>query len=219
MKTTYKSKIAPSEYDDGIIPVNVNISVTVIDVLSILEKDLQFILKFRLFMNWYDYRLSYHNLKTSKLLNSLSRDEVEKIWIPFIIFSNTENSEFTEGNKESEVSIIREGDFTESTLDITEERNIFVGKENRISFRQMYSKQFRCLFQLQLYPFDTQVQVDRCFSQNNLSSKYKTCSMDLSLRDIEMTTINLTPDQVTMQGDTVLVQYIVQSVELEKYEG
>ena len=68
-----------------------------------------------------------------------------------------ENSDFTEGNKESEISIIREGDFSESTLDITEERNIFVGKENRMSFRQMYSKQFRCLFQLQLYPFDTQV--------------------------------------------------------------
>ena len=93
-----------SEFDDGIIPVNVNLSVTVIDVLSILEKDLQFMLKFRLFMNWYDYRLSYHNLKKSKLLNSLSRNEVEQIWIPFIIFSNTENSEFTEGNKESEIA-------------------------------------------------------------------------------------------------------------------
>ena len=43
--------------------------------------------------------------------------------------------------------------------------------------------------------------------------------MDLSLRDIEMTTINLTPDKVQMQGDTVLVQYIVQSWELQKYEG
>ena len=43
--------------------------------------------------------------------------------------------------------------------------------------------------------------------------------MDLSLRDIEMSTINLTPDKVTMQGDTVLVQYIVQSWELQKHEG
>ena len=43
--------------------------------------------------------------------------------------------------------------------------------------------------------------------------------MDLSLRDIEMTTINLIPDRVLMQGDTVLVQYIVQSWELQKYEG
>ena len=43
--------------------------------------------------------------------------------------------------------------------------------------------------------------------------------MDLSLRDIEMSTINLTPDKVRMQGDTVLVQYIVQSWELQKHEG
>ena len=172
MKTTYKNKIAPFEFNDGIIPVNVNLSVTVIDVLSILEKDLQFMLKFRLFMNWYDYRLSYHNLKESKLLNSLTRNEVEQIWIPFIIFSNTENSEFTKGNEESEISVIREGDFSESTLDITEERNIFVGKENRMSFRQMYSKQFRCLFQLQLYPFDTQVTLTfKNHPNENLSSK------------------------------------------------
>ena len=43
--------------------------------------------------------------------------------------------------------------------------------------------------------------------------------MDLSLRDIEMSTINLTPDFVTMEGDTVLVQYIVETWKLQKYEG
>ena len=160
MKTNYNSKIPPFTFDyvnSQVVPVNVNISMAVIDVLSILEKDLLYVLKFRFYMSWYDYRLKYHNIKRSKMLNSLSSNEVNKLWIPFVVFSNTENSEFTEGNKETEVTISREGDFTESSLDIVEEINIFEGSQNRITFQQIYSKTFRCLYELQLYPFDSQV--------------------------------------------------------------
>ena len=160
MKTNYNSKISPFTFDyvnSKVVPVNVNISMAVIDVLSILEKDLLYVLKFRFYMSWYDYRLKYHNIKRSKMLNSLSSNEVNKLWIPFVVFSNTENSEFTEGNKETEVTISREGDFTESSLDIVEEINIFEGSQNRITFQQIYSKTFRCLYELQLYPFDSQV--------------------------------------------------------------
>lgn len=160
MKTNYNSKISPFTFDyvnSKVVPVNVNISMAVIDVLSILEKDLLYVLKFRFYMSWYDYRLKYHNIKRSKMLNSLSSIEVNNLWIPFVVFSNTENSEFTEGNKETEVTISREGDFTESSLDIVEEINIFEGSQNRITFQQIYSKTFRCLYELQLYPFDSQV--------------------------------------------------------------
>ena len=33
----------------------------------------------------------------------------------------------------------------------------FVGEENRITFQEVYSKIFKCEYQLQLYPFDSQV--------------------------------------------------------------
>ena len=160
MKPTYNNKIAPFAFDEvasKISPANVNIKVSVIDVLSIKEKDLVYVLKFRMYMSWYDYRLKYHNLKESLSLNSLSLNEVVNLWIPFILFSNTEKSEFTEGDKESEMYISREGDFKESSLDIVDEINIFEGSENQILFKHLYSKEFRCLYQLQLYPFDTQV--------------------------------------------------------------
>ena len=160
MKPTYNNKIAPFAFDEvasEIVPANVNIKVSVIDVLSIKEKDLVYVLKFRMYMSWYDYRLKYHNLKESLSLNSLSLNEVVNLWIPFILFSNTEKSEFTEGDKESEMYISREGDFKESSLDIVDEINIFEGSENQILFKHLYSKEFRCLYQLQLYPFDTQV--------------------------------------------------------------
>ena len=80
-----------------------------------------------------------------------------QLWIPFVVFSNTENQESTKGDDETEVTITREGSFTESGVQVMEEINIFEGAENRITFQQVYSKTFKCVYQLQLYPFDTQV--------------------------------------------------------------
>ena len=51
----------------------------------------------------------------------------------------------------------REGDFIGSEDDNVEEINIFEGEFNRITFEQVYTKTFKCTYQLQLYPFDTQV--------------------------------------------------------------
>ena len=45
-----------------------------------------------------------------------------------------------------------------------EEINIFEGDENRITFQQVYSKEFKCVYQLQLYPFDTQVITLMCMA-------------------------------------------------------
>ena len=59
MKDNYNKKIAPFDFDyesRKVIPVNVNISMTVMDVLSISETDLVYVLKFRFLMVWYDYR-------------------------------------------------------------------------------------------------------------------------------------------------------------------
>ena len=82
-----------------------------------------------------------------------------QLWIPFIVFSNTENQESTKGDDESEVTITREGSFTESGVQVMEEINIFEGGKNRITFQQVYSKTLKCVYQLQLYPFDTQVSI------------------------------------------------------------
>ena len=102
------------------------------------------------------FRLKYHNLKKERSNNLLSREEIEKLWIPFIVFENTERSEATTGEEETEVTVTREGSFTESSDDVNEEINIFEGSQNRVTFQQLYSKEFKCEYQLQLYPFDTQ---------------------------------------------------------------
>ena len=176
MKDNYNKKIAPFDYDyvaSRVIPVNVNISMAVMDMISISEVDLVYVLKFRFLMVWYDYRLKYHNLKQKRSLNSLSREEIERLWIPFVVFSNTENQEATKGGDETEVTITREGQFTESPVHVMDEINIFKGVDNGITFQQVYSKTFKCVYQLQLYPFDTQVPLQ---TKDHISQMFPSCA-------------------------------------------
>ena len=46
-------------------------------------------------MEWKDFRLTYYNLKASQSANALASNEVANIWIPYIVFKNTQDSEAT----------------------------------------------------------------------------------------------------------------------------
>ena len=57
----------------------------------------------------YEYRVDYRNLKTVKALNTLSEEELRSLWIPYIIFQNTDNDVAVElDGIRSRVFIIRE---------------------------------------------------------------------------------------------------------------
>ena len=55
------------------------------------------------------------------------------------------------------VTVSREGNFTRSGLDKVDEAEIFEGAENRLTMNQTYTWEFQCKYELQRYPFDTQV--------------------------------------------------------------
>ena len=159
VKDNYKKKISPFKFDQtiGVIPANVNVSLEIYSLLKFIEVDLQYVLKFKIRMEWYDYRLTYWNLKQRRSANAFSQDDTSKLWMPSLVFQNTENNEVTVADSEAEVTVTREGDFTRSDDTVVEEINIFSGEDNRITFERIYTKTFRCEYQLQLYPFDTQV--------------------------------------------------------------
>ena len=43
----------------------------------------------------YDYRIKYLNLKKTRSQNALSLEDVHRLWIPFLVFDNTEKNEAT----------------------------------------------------------------------------------------------------------------------------
>jgi len=159
----YSKKISPFRYDsekNEIEPALVNVSLGLKKILKIEEVQLKFTLKFRLIMEWFDYRIAYHNLKLSRSSNALSAEEIQRLWIPFIVYENTEHNEGTRATEDTELTVTREGSFLESDATNVDEINIFSGEDNRITFHQLFTKVFECEYELQLYPFDTQVRLE-----------------------------------------------------------
>ena len=89
---------------------------SIIDIIKIEEVDHVYILKFRLVLEWYtqllsvmelnlslvlrakskiavkryDYRIKYLNLKKTRSQNALALEDVQRLWIPFLVFDNTD---------------------------------------------------------------------------------------------------------------------------------
>ena len=65
--------------------------------------------------------------------------------------------EYGNGEWVTDVSILKEGNFTRSELQEVDEVEIFRGNENSLMMTQTYTWEFQCTYKLRQYPFDTQV--------------------------------------------------------------
>ena len=88
--------------------------------------------------------------------------KIERLWLPLIIYDNTDQKEVTRLGAAWEwmtlVTVSREGNFSRSGVEQVDEAEIFEGAENRLTMNQTYTWEFQCNYVLQRYPFDTQVQ-------------------------------------------------------------
>lgn len=163
IKDGYNKKGAPFTLkgrENKLSPVKVNVSTILKNVIEISEVNHIIELKFGITLKWYENRAEYHNLKQDEEFNILSANEIGSIWIPYIIFENTDNDEaITIEDVRSTISVTREGSFVRSGSEISDEIEIFKGEENKITMNQTHSKQFHCTYLLHYFPFDTQVQV------------------------------------------------------------
>ena len=70
------------------------------------------------------------------------------------------------------VNVKMEGIPTRNGYEMLDEAYVFKGEENSLVMTQSYTHEFQCVYQLEKYPFDTQVTeskrlqefVSRCFS-------------------------------------------------------
>ena len=138
-----------------------SISITLKKVVEIEEVDHSIHLKFRINLQWKENRVKYQNLKHKTSLNALTKSDISMLWLPLLIYDNTDQEESTRLGMDWEwvtgVSVIKEGDFTRSGLEEIDEAEIFEGDENTLMMAQTYTHEFQCKYLLQRYPFDTQV--------------------------------------------------------------
>ena len=166
-KNNYNKNIPPigkrQATGEGAIPVNVSISITLMKVVEIEEVDHSIHLQFQIRLQWKDNRMKYQNLKKKTSLNALTDEDIRAIWLPLIVYDNTDQKEVTRlgeyGNGEwiTRVTVTREGNFIRSSIEEVDEAEIFEGDENRLTMNQTYTWEFQCQYELQRYPFDTQV--------------------------------------------------------------
>ena len=130
-------------------------------VVEIEEVDHSIHLQFQITLMWMENRVKYQNLKKKTSLNTLTAYDIDTIWLPLIVYENTDQKEVTRLGMEwewaTDVRVTREGNFTRSGVEEVDEAEIFEGAENRLTMKQTYTWEFQCKYQLQRYPFDTQV--------------------------------------------------------------
>ena len=94
-------------------------------------------------------------------LNALSKEEIDILWLPLLIYTNTDQQETTRLGVAWEwttnVWVKREGNLTRSDQSVLDEIENFKGAENSLVMVQSYTHKFQCVYQLEKYPFDTQV--------------------------------------------------------------
>ena len=143
------------------IPTTINVSIVLFKIVEIDEANHAVDFQYEIVMRWRENRVTYQNLKEDTSLNALSEVDMRKLWLPLVIYANTDQKLSTRLGMEWEwntiVTVTREGDFARSGLESLHEVEIFKGDENTLSMRQTYTNKFQCQFVLNRYPFDTQV--------------------------------------------------------------
>ena len=158
--------------------------------MKVIEQILQ--LKFSLRLTWVDARLDFFNIKIDETMNVVSLDELNRIWLPVIIFYNTERGQRTINDDESFATINRTGQGIGSDSSISEDIDIYKGSENSITLSRLYNIDFFCDYDMRWYPFDAQ-----------------TCFMVMKLGGGTEKLVTLTPGLLKYLGPGELTQYYV----------
>ena len=98
------------------LPVAIDVSIKLLKMMGIDERENTIDLQFEITMEWKDHRITYSNLKKDSFLNALTDADKESIWLPVLIYANTDQKETTRLGWVNEwttsVVVSRDGNFT-----------------------------------------------------------------------------------------------------------
>ena len=107
---------------------------------------------YRHFYLYIIYRLTFFNLKEDTGLNALSPAEKQDIWVPELVFPNTENRLGTLVDDDSSITVERKGNYTRSDISDVENRQFYTGEENQITLSRFYNIRFICDYRYFISP-------------------------------------------------------------------
>ena len=96
------------------------------------------------------------DIQSAEYFNVVDPVQLE-LWIPTLGFHNTEAKQSTVSDADSSINIIKEGNYSLSSLSSLENAEEYRGAENKINLTRTYDIHFICNYHLFWYPFDEQV--------------------------------------------------------------
>ena len=198
-KATYQKFIVPPPAaGSGNDKINVKISVDIESIMEINEVDGIFQVQFNLLMKWFDSRLSFLNLKDDITLNTFLPTEKEDIWVPELVFYNTEERPSSIVDETASMRVNKTGDFTPAGIDENENIQYFRGYDNPILLRRFYNSRFLCDYKMQWYPFDVQK-----------------CNLDLAMKPSFEPFSQLVVEKLQFVGDQNLATYTIKNFTMD----
>ena len=170
-----------------------------VDLLSILDIDEvggNIKLQFEMKLTWQDSRLTMLNLKDDFDLNTLTDAQRREIWIPQLVFHNTESKLKSLNDDEAFVTIGRKGRFVRNKKSELQNAYIYKGGDNPLTIARVYDIDFICEFDVRIFPFDTQ-----------------NCSIKLIMAGNSGKFVHLEVETFDYLGPIDLTQYFVKEIE------
>ena len=131
----------------------VHISVNLNTIMDISEVGGYFQVQFDLILNWFESRLRFKNLKNDMNLNSFLPNENHEVWVPELIFVNTENKPSTITDDRTSIKVEKKGDYKLSLSSENENIQYFEGAENPLEMKRFYNQRFLCDYGMQVILF------------------------------------------------------------------
>ena len=96
----YEREVSPpvarvSFLNRAIEPVPISTSMRLLRLMGIDEDENTIDLQFEIILEWRDQRITFYNLKNASFLNAFTENETNSIWLPVVIYSNTDQKETT----------------------------------------------------------------------------------------------------------------------------
>ena len=152
----YKSTFPPSTNEEN-DKAQVKVSIHIKNVAHVKELSMEFEVCVKIIMEWYDQRIDFRNLKKDEKLNVINSKELrDSLWLPSLLFQNSNSRERTQIDEEASLVVRRLGKSKPNDLTEIHEDSIYSGSENPLILSRYYTVKLNCLFELKYYPFDKQ---------------------------------------------------------------
>ena len=190
-ETKYLKDKTPPAREKG-QKLKVVLSMDIFNILAIQEVENIIVLKFDMEATWFDSRLDFYNLNRDSGMNTLIQAEKMKIWVPTILFSNTDIGLTSKNDDVSFITVLRSQNGSLIGSEVNEDIMVYQGAENKIKLNRVYKSEFICNYDMRFYPFDIQE-----------------CMIEMVVDGSTAKFIDLLPGNLMYSGEPDLAQYYV----------